>query len=516
MATSEGGQPPVAGPEVDQPPANSETDTDCVITTVVSGSDSGMFDSLPPMDLGHQPVSVADLPQDLLWLTGEVNATRKAAQLHGEQLAAIEARLASVEAVPANVEALSRVTRQELERCANVLFGHDRALSEARDRLERLTARVGGLQGVPAPETAAPVRASDEAVARMTEQVDALSQRVVAMEARVEPLEPVPTVVQALRRAVRSSDDQLAGEVSAREGQVAALASEVEAHAQAREDGIRRQLAQDLERVAGRATAQSEILDALVSRVAAAEARLAPLDSAPSDIEALGRILRRELDALTTDAQARDQMLRRALQNEIDQLQAASASREAVAAEAAARLEAVEAKLAEVVDAQTTAANASSERLAALEGRVAAADTLGAQLEALKEVVRGELEQLRTDAKAHDQVMGEITRKFAALDGRIGRFDPIPGELQSLRTALRQDGERTVTQLRALEERLDQLAWVPGEFQEARKRILALASGLQAGQDSVRSLEASLTSTNERVKALGARLGPAQAPGPPA
>jgi DNA repair exonuclease SbcCD ATPase subunit len=516
MATSEGGQPPVAEPEVDQPPANPETDADCVITTVVSGSDSSMFDSIPPMDLGHGPSSVADLPQDLLWLTGEVNATRKAAQLHAEQLAAIDGRLASLEVVPANVEALSRVTRQELERCANVLFGHDRALSEARDRLERLTATVGGLHGVPAPGQTAPAPASDEALARIVEQVDALNQRVVAMESRVEPLEPVPTVVQALRRAVRASDDLLAGEVSAREAQVAALAGEVEAHAQAREDAMRRQVAQDLERVAGRATAQAEIIEALVSRVAAAEARLAPLDSAPSDIEALGRILRRELDALTTDAQARDQMLRRALQNEIDQLQAASAAREALAAEAATRLEAVEAKVADMAEAQNAAATASSERLAALDSRVAMADGLGAQLEALKEVVRGELEQLRTDAKAHDQVMGEITRKFAALDGRIARFDPVPGELQSLRTALRQDAERAVNQLRTLEERLDQLAWVPGEFQEARKRILALGSGLQADQDSVRSLEAAVAATNDRVKALGARLGPPAAPGPPA
>jgi chromosome segregation ATPase len=186
-----------------------------------------------------------------------------------------------------------------------------------------------------------------------------------------------------------------------------------------------------------------------------------------------------------------------------------------LAAEAATRLEAVEAKVAAMAEAQTAAATASSERLADLDRHVAVADGLGVQLEALREVVRGELEQLRTDAKAHDQVMGEITRKFAALDGRIARFDPVPGELQSLRTALRQDAERAVNQLRTLEERLDQLAWVPGEFQEARKRILALGSGLQADQDSVRSLEAAVAATNDRVKVLGARLGPPAAPGPP-
>jgi predicted RNase H-like nuclease (RuvC/YqgF family) len=268
--------------------------------------------------------------------------------------------------------------------------------------------------------------------------------------------------------------------------------------------------------MAGLATGQAETLEAVAARLAAAEARLAPLDSAPSDIEALSRILRRELDALTTDAQARDQMLRRALQNEIDQLQAAAAAREKVAAEMASRLEAVEGRLGEATAASVAALGSATDRLTALEGRAGAAESLGPQLEALREVVRTELEQLRADAKAHDQVMGEITRKFSALDGRMARFDPVPGELQSLRTALRQEAERGVTQLRAVEERLDQLAWVPAEFQEARKRILALTSGLQVGQDSIRSLEVALATTNDRLKALGARLGVAPAPGPPA
>jgi chromosome segregation ATPase len=524
MDARQGGQPPA-----EQPSSPPGTDPDCVITTVVAAGEggaasgeSGLFESVPPMDLGDIGDSVADVPPDLLWLVGEINTTRKAAQFHAEQLAMVEGRLATLEAVPSNVEALSRVTRQELERCASVLFGHDRALNDARERLEALSARFAGLEaerpGGPAGLAPRPPASEvyDQALARILDQVDGLSQRVVAMEARVEPLEPVPSVVQALRRAVRTNDDLIAGEVGARESQVAALAGEVEVQAQARDDAIRRLVAQDLDRMAGLAAAQAEASEGVAARLAAAEARLGLLDSAPSDIEALGRILRRELDALTTDAQARDQMLRRALQNEIDQLHAASGGREQLAADLATRLDAVEARLGETGDAHTAAFVSASDRLAALEGRIAAADTLGPQLEALREVVRTELEQLRADAKAHDQVMGEITRKFAALDGRITRFDPLPGELQSLRTALRQESERSVTQLRAVEERLSQLAWVPTEFQEARKRILALSSGLQAGQDSIRSLEAAQASTGDRLKALAARLGAVQVPGPPA
>ncbi len=518
MAPDEGAEPSTAEPAVDRPPANPQNETDCVITTVVSGGEGGLFESLPPMDLGEVAGDVAGVPEDLLWLVAEVNTTRKAAQSQTELLASVEARLAALEGVPANLEGLSRATRQELERCAGVLFGHDRALNEARERLEALSARFGQIEATAAPAEAVPpaARASDEALARVLEQVDGFNQRLLAMEARVEPLEPVPTVVQALRRAVRDSDDLLTGEVSAREAQVAALAGEVEAQAQARDDAMRRLVAHDLDRVAGLAATQAETIEGLAARLAAAEARLAPLDSAPSDIEALSRILRRELDALTTDAQARDQMLRRALQNEIDQLHAASAGREQVAAEVATRLEVVEARLTEATEASTSAIGAAGDRLAAIEGRLAATDGLGAQLDALREVVRTELEQLRADAKAHDQVMGEITRKFSALDGRMARVDPLPGELLSLRTALRQESERSVTQLRAVEERLAQLAWVPGEFAEARKRILALGSGLQAAQDSARSVEAAVAATNDRVKALAARVGGTQAPGPPA
>ena len=53
---------------------------------------------------------------------------------------------------------------------------------------------------------------------------------------------------------------------------------------------------------------------------------------------------------------------------------------------------------------------------------------------------------------------------------------------------------------------------MPGEFQEARKRIMALTSGVQTSQDRVRQLEAALISVNERMEAMRARISAA---GPP-
>lgn len=515
MAVAEGEDPPVAQPPVAPPPEPSETDADCVITTVVAGHEGAAEEAspAPPPPPAPPPVeaggSVADVPEELFWVVGELRSTRQAAIEQAAQLAAVEGRVAGLEGVPASVDALGRATRQELERCAGVLFGHDRALNDARERLDAMIARVEAL------DTQANGVDADDVVARVMSRLDEFDKRLGAMEARVEPLEPVPTIVQALRRAVRASDDLLAGEVSARERQVAALAGEVAAEAQVRDEALRRGLAQDLDRVATTATVQAQTLEELGARLAAAEVRLAPLDAVPGDIEALSRILRRELDAVTSDNQARDQMLRRALQNEIDQLRATSEAREQAAVALATRLDGVEGRLQEALDAQVAVSGAVGTRLEALEARAVAADNLAADTQALRELVRAELDRLQADVRAHDQVMGEITRQFAALDGRLARFDPVPGELQSLRTALRQESERSVTQLRVVEEKVGQLSWVPAEFQEARKRILALTSNVQVGQDAVRSLEAAVAATDERVKALGARLNVASLGGAP-
>lgn len=417
-------------------------------------------------------------------------------------------RPAGLEALPATVENLAKNIRHELERCAGVLFGHDRALGALAGRLDSVEAAVAP----PPVDLREPGPPIEE---RVVAQLDDMNRRLAAMEARVEPLEPLPTVVQALRRAVRASDDLIVGETGAREQAIAALSSQQAAEAQSRDDALRRLLAQDLDRVSGISQAQAKGLADVAERLAAAETRLSPLDNVPEDLAALGRILRRELDAIVSDNQARDQMLRRALQNEIDQLRATSEAREALAQALSGRLDAIEERTSEGASATEAALASTGGRLDSLESRVEAVDRIGAELTALGESVAKELVALQANARAHDQVAGELTRRLSALDGRIARLDPVPGEVQSLRTAILQEAERTMTSLRATDERIGQLGWVPGEFQEARKRIMTLTSGVSAGQDQLRQVEAAIVSINERLDGLRARVAAATPPKPP-
>lgn len=510
MAATEGGE----SPSVDPP---EPSDADVIITTVVSADDPRPpTDPLDDEGLG-EPAAGHDVDyrgegDDLSWTWGD-DPPRAGANGGGTQkeLAVLEDRLAALEGVPASLDTLGKAIRHELERCAGVLFGHDRALGALAARLEALESAPAAGPTVSGDAAEGPSPPAD-VVARMAELVDDFGRRLGAMEARVEPLEPLPTVVQALRRAVRGSDDLVSGERAAREQGLATLASEVATEAQARDDALRRLVAQDLDRVRGVSTAQAKGLADVAERLAAAEARLTPLDSLPDDVAALSRILRRELDAVVSDNQARDQMLRRALQNEIDQLRATSEAREALATELATRIEALETRAADSAQAHDQALAAAGGRLEALETRVAAVDRIGTELEALRDTVITELEHLRAGGQAHDQVAGELTRRLAALDGRLARLDALPGELQSLRTAVLQEGERTVTSFRAVDERIAQLSWVPGEFQEARKRIMGLASKEQAGQDRLRQLEGALASATERLEVLWARLGSSPRP----
>jgi DNA repair ATPase RecN len=146
---------------------------------------------------------------------------------------------------------------------------------------------------------------------------------------------------------------------------------------------------------------------------------------------------------------------------------------------------------------------------------VEAVDRIGKELESLRAAVAEEIDLLRTGGKAHDQLAGELTRRLAAMEGRLARLDPLPGEVQSMRTAMMQEAERTVTALRGTDERIGQLAWVPGEFQEARKRIMSLTSNVQGAQDQLRQLEAAIVSVNERLDSVRARLAASPAPQPP-
>jgi prefoldin subunit 5 len=526
---TEGGESPAVEMS-DAPSAADPADADVVITTVVSADDPR-----PPAP----PARAGGGDDDLEWVWADNDgddhlrppqsraaaAPATAVEAPAEEPepapepppavpvvapSELEERLAGLEALPSTVENLAKSIRHELKRCAGVLFGHDRALGALAARLDSVEAAAEA----PAPviDLSEPGPPIEE---RVLAQLDDMNRRLGAMEARVEPLEPLPTVVQALRRAVRASDDLIVGETGAREQALAALASQQAAEAQARDSELRRLVAQDLDRVSGISQAQAKGLSDLAERVAAVETRLAPLDSTPEDIAALSRILRRELDAIVSDNQARDQILRRALQNEIDQLRATSEAREALAQSLSGRLDALEERTAESAATTEAALASAGGRLGTLESRIEAVDRLNRDLEVFRDTVVKELELIQTSARAHDQLAGELTRRLSALDGRVARLDPVPGEVQSLRTAMLQEAERTMGTLRATDERVGQLAWVPGEFQEARKRIMSLTSGVQAGQDQLRQLEATISAINERVEGLRARLAAAAPPGSP-
>ena len=172
--------------------------------------------------------------------------------------------------MPATVDTLGKAIRHELERCAGVLFGHDRALGALATRLDAVEASA------PAPAIRPPT-SWPSGPGSPRRQSPACSNRsttwtsgIVAMETRVEPLEPLPTVVQALRRAVRASDDLIAGETARpgagprRPGRPAGRP-----RPRARDDALRRLVAQDLDRVSGVSAAQAKGLADLAERLAA-------------------------------------------------------------------------------------------------------------------------------------------------------------------------------------------------------------------------------------------------------
>ncbi len=532
--TTEGGE----SPAVDVSAATSSADpadADVVITTVVAADDPRPAAPRAPAPAGDDlawvwadddddhlrppspaspptpPAPEPPAPEEATQAEEPVEAPAPAPAPAPVNSSGLEERLAGLEELPSTVENLAKSIRHELQRCAGVLFGHDRALGALAARLDGVEAAA---EAPPAPaiDLSEPGPPIEE---RVIAQLEDMNRRLGAMEARVEPLEPLPTVVAALRRAVRASDDLIVGETGAREQALAALASQQAAEAQARDDALRRLMAQDLDRVSGISQAQAKGLSDLAERVGAVETRLAPLDSTPEDIATLSRILRRELDAIVSDNQARDQMLRRALQNEIDQLRATSEAREALAQSLGGRLDALEERTAEGATSTGAALDSAAGRLGSLESRVEAVDRIGSELEVLRTTVAKELELIQTSARAHDQLAGELTRRLSALDGRVARLDPVPGEVQSLRTAMLQEAERTMSSLRATDERIGQLAWVPVEFQEARKRIMSLTSGVQSGQDQLRQMEATIASISERLEGVRARLGAAAPPGSP-
>jgi hypothetical protein len=490
---SEGG-----GPAVEPDPS----DENCVITTVVHADDAddGADDA---------PASAADDAP----APGQAPASAAVDPAVGGRLAAVEQRLAPLDGLADAVESLRQAARQEFERCAGVLFSHDRGLHELNDRLAALAGRVesvetqAGAQAPPdAPSPVAPAAATmelyEQALGHILEQVedldrriravapDAVGARVAGLEERMAALAPLPAVVQALRVVVRADEELLAAEVAARESAANGQGAPADAVAE----------------VSGRLTAVEE--------------RVAPLEAVPDDVAALGRIVRRELDAVTTDVQAREQVLRRALQKEIERLMAASEDREEAARETAQRVELVERRVRGTAQANEDAVALTTRRLQAIESRLVSVDGLADDLDTLRAGVRRELERLRAVTQTHDQAVADTGKRFAALDGRLTRLDALPGEVQSLRSAIRQEGERAVVALRSMEERtaelsekaFRQLRQLADSVTQAHERNTGLAAELASTKAAMRSMEVALAEAAERLDTLAA---PPPAPAAP-
>ncbi|MDQ4090683.1 MAG: hypothetical protein M3163_10350, partial [Actinomycetota bacterium] len=191
MATEGGDSPAVDSP--DRPAGPNVADADVVITTVVSADEPK---AAPPPEAPKVEGPGADM--EWIWADRgeeaddlrppmpprEAPAGPAAAPEPAANLSSIEERLAALEALPTTVEAMGKVVRHELQRCAGVLFAHDKALGA-------VAARLDGLEAAPKP--AEPAEDAPPVEARVLAWVDDMSKRLVAMEARVEPLEPLPT-----------------------------------------------------------------------------------------------------------------------------------------------------------------------------------------------------------------------------------------------------------------------------------------------------------------------------------
>ncbi|MDQ2825789.1 MAG: hypothetical protein M3Y04_02290 [Actinomycetota bacterium] len=486
------GRGPAVAPEQAEP--------NVVITTVVGEGDAGdIIDWGDEAGIETAPPPPAPAPAKDQAVVG--------------QRAAVEHPPAPLEGVAESVEALRQATRQEFERCAGVLFSHDRGLRELNDRLAAMTARVESVEAqapaalaqVPPAPVPAPMELYEQALGQILEQVEGLDRRVQAvasdgvgarvagLEERVASLDPLPAVVQALRVMVRADEEILAAEVAAREG------------------------------AANGGGALGGALEVVAGRLAAVEGRVAPLEAVPDDVAALGRIVRRELDAVTTDVKAREQVLRRALQKEIERLHSASEDRKEAARETAQLLELVERRLRGTAQTHEDAVAVTTRRLEALESRLVSVDGLADDLDTLRAGVRRELERLRAVTQTQDQSIAETGKRFAALDGRLTRLDALPGEVQALRSAIRQEGERAVVALRSVEERtaelsekaFRQLRQLADSVTQAHERTTAVTAELESTRAFMRSMEVALAETTERLDSLTAPAPPASAPNAP-
>lgn len=515
--------PEAPGPDAPASPSEAkQQDADWVITTVVGGDDADQIEDDDQPAWARARLARTETPptpdppaQDeaLAGRLAEVEA------LAG-RLAEVEARLTALEGLPDAVATLRQATGQEFQRCVGLLAGHDRTLVDVK---EALAAAVGRLESVEARETppadpAAPAAPAaglapeaaalyEQALGHVLEQLEgfearlqsvdsgATGARLAGIEERLAALAPLPAVVQALRTVVRTDEEMLAAEITARQS----------------------------EQASGALTADD--LQPIVSRLAAVEGRLAPLETTPADVVALGRIVRRELDAVTADVQAREQVLRRALQKEMERLNDSAEAREEALRETVQGLDLVERRLRGTTQSHEDALAATNRRVEGMESRLVSIDALAEDVDTLRTAARREMERLRASTQTHDQSIAETAKRIAAIDERLARVDALPGEVQSLRSAIRQDGERSMVGLRSIEERTRELAektsrqlrQLADAVTEDQQRRAGLAADIEWTRATVRSMEVALAEVTERLNTLAATapVPPAPEPSPP-
>jgi len=498
----------VNGPEAPGPdaasPSEAQQDADWVITTVVGGNDADQIEDEDQPAWAQARLARTETPPPPVPPEQDEAPAGRLAQDEAVagRLAEVEARLTALEGLPDAVGALRQAAGQEFQRCVGLLAGHDRTLVEVKDAL---AAVVGQLESVEAREISPPVPPSaelapqaaalyEQALGHVLEQLEgfearlqsvdsgATGGRLAGIEERLAALAPLPAVVQALRTVVRTDEEMLAAEILARQS----------------------------EQGSGAVTADD--LQPIVSRLAAVEGRLAPLETTPEDVVALGRIVRRELDAVTADVQTREQVLRRALQKEIERLHDSAEAREEALRETVQGLDLVERRLRGTTQSHEDALAATNRRVEGMESRLVSIDALAEDVDTLRTAARREMERLRASTQTHDQSIAETAKRIAAIDERLARVDALPGEVQSLRSAIRQDGERSMVGLRSIEERtrelaektsrqLRQLADAVTEDQQRRAR---LAADIEWTRATVRSMEVALAEVTERLDTLAA------------
>jgi chromosome segregation ATPase len=322
-----------------------------------------------------------------------------------DQLAAIDARLRSVESLASEIQGLRRGVREQLEQTTTRLHARERGAARLGERVRTLDERLGAVEGL-AAEVQALRRASreqgEEAAgreARTRQHLGGIEQRLAAVESKLADVGPVAAELQAVRRGARHDAERLAAELEARDG------------------GLRSLVGSELGRVGEESEARARALEAVGDQLAALEARLAPVESLGIEVAAIRRGVGHELEL------AADRLAERT--GEVEQ-----------------RIETFEARVVEAArlrgEVESVAAHARShdgsvarlvDGLTALRDRLVALERLGADVER-GAVVLGEV---RAAEHRATETLAQLTARVGALEtwaarASRGRRTPPPAE----------------------------------------------------------------------------------------